>query len=79
MFYLEVSPPFGSEGITVYAGTSQLGYLGTAAVGGDFAIKTKPQDVGTGTRGLKIVEKRKGGKSATAEFSEAEAVVLTGK
>lgn len=76
-FDLEVSPPFGSEGVTVYAATSPLGDLETTTVGGVYSIKTKPQDVGTGTRGLKIVEKGSGGNSVAAEFAEAEALVQT--
>jgi Domain of unknown function (DUF4384) len=78
-FDLEVCPPFGTENVTVYASTVPLGDLETASVGGVYAIKSKPQDVGAGTRGLKIVEKGSGGKPVAAEFAEAEAVVRTGK
>jgi hypothetical protein len=78
-FELEVAPPFGSEGITVYAGTAPLGEVETATAGSVYAIKTKPQEIGAGTRGLKIVAKESALAPATAEFAEAAAIVKTRK
>lgn len=80
-FDLEVSPPFGSEGVIVYASTAPLGEIETAATGGVFAIKTKAQDVATGTRGVIISAKGSGpaAKPPTAEFAEAAAEVTTAR
>lgn len=78
-FDLEVSPPFGSESITVYAGSSQLGDLDLESASGIYDIKTKAADIGTKTRGVKIKERgNEGIKQIPVEFSEA-AVFLTTK
>jgi len=71
-FDLEVTPPFGSEQITVYAATSPLGDLDASPTGGVYQIRTKPQDVSTGTRGIRLVTKGTGSalKMPTAEFAE---------
>ena len=74
---LEVTPPFGKEFVTVYASTVQLGDIETTASGGVYKIKTRPADVATGTRGIKLTDK--GSAPAAAEFAEAKAEVTTDK
>ncbi len=78
---LQVSPPFGSEGVTVYASTSPLGDIETSATGSVYEIKSKPQDVAIGTRGIKLTSKGSGSiySPSTAEFAEAAAEVTTAK
>lgn len=78
---LEVTPPFGREGVTVYASTSPLGDIETTSSGGVFQINTKPQDVSAGTRGVKITGKGSGSTNTppTAEFNESKAEVTTAK
>ncbi len=79
-FDLEVSPPFGSESITIYAGSSQLGDLDLESASGIYDIKTKPADIGAKTRGIKIKQKEDGGENKTpVEFSEASVSLVTKK
>lgn len=79
-FDLEVSPPFGSESITVYAGSSQLGDLDLESASGIYDIKTRPADIGVKTRGVKIKQKREeGGKKIPVEFSEGSVLIETKK
>jgi hypothetical protein len=79
-FDLEVSPPFGSESVTVYAGSSQLGDLDLESASGIYDIKTKAADIGTKTRGVKIKQKGEDGGSKTpVEFSEASVSLATKK
>ncbi|RPH51445.1 MAG: DUF4384 domain-containing protein [Desulfobacteraceae bacterium] len=79
-FDLEVSPPFGSESITVYAGSSQLGDLDLESASGIYDIKTKPADIGVKTRGVKIKQKEDdGGKKIPVEFSETSVSLVTKK
>ncbi|MBU1182074.1 MAG: DUF4384 domain-containing protein [Pseudomonadota bacterium] len=79
-FDLEVSPPFGSESITIYAGSSQLGDLDLESVSGIYDIKTRPADIGVKTRGVKIKQKGdEGEKKTPVEFSEASASLVTKK
>ena len=77
-FELEVSPPFGSEGIIVYASSSQVGEIDLKASGGVYEIKTKAKDIGDKTRGVVITEKG-GEKKEPSEFSEATVDVKTGE
>ena len=77
-FELEVSPPFGSEGIIVYASSSQVGEIDLKASGGVYEIKTNAKDIGDKTRGVVITEKG-GEKKEPSEFSEAAADVKTGE
>ncbi len=77
-FDLEVSPPFGEESITVYAGTSPLGDLDLAPTGGVYAIKTKAANIGTMTRGVILKEKEAGGaQKVPAEFVDANVNLKT--
>ncbi len=79
-FDLEVSPPFGSESITIYAGSSQLGDLDLESASGIYDIKTKPADIGTKTLVIKIKQKEDGGENKTpVEFSEASVSIVTKK
>lgn len=77
-FELEVSPPFGSEGVIVYASSSQVGEIDLKASGGVYEIKTRAKDIGDKTRGVIIAEKG-GEKKGHSEFSEAAADVKTGE
>ena len=77
---LEITPPFGSEGLTVYASTTPHGKLDLAAVGAVYDIKTAPADISTNTRGVKFTAKgasEKNSKPAAAEFSETAAELKT--
>ncbi|MBU1711524.1 MAG: DUF4384 domain-containing protein [Proteobacteria bacterium] len=79
-FELEVSPPFGSESITIYAGSSQLGDLDLESASGIYDIKTNPTDIGVKTRGVKIKQKGDdGGKKTPVEFSESSISLVTKK
>jgi hypothetical protein len=77
---LEVTPPFGSEGVTVYASSAPLGEIETASHGGILEIRTKPQDIASGTRGIKFSAKgsNPSTKPAIAEFAESKADLSTG-
>ncbi len=83
-FDLEVSPPFGSEDVIVYASTSPLGKLSTEARGGVYQVKTAARDIGMKTRGIKLLERpgssRPSGSMSGAgasEFFEDKVVVKT--
>ena len=80
-FDLEVSPPFGEESIILYASSDPLGEISTAAKGGVFQVKTRPEDVGMKTRGIKIGEREEGSSAApkAAEFFEDAVRVTTRK
>lgn len=68
-FELEVTPPFGEEGIILYASTEELGEIELEEAGAVYAIKTVLKDIGEKTRGIKIVSK---GKPSAGEFVEEE-------
>ena len=74
-FDLEVSPPYGTENVTVYASTSPTGTLDVKPAGGVFSIANKLSEISTTTRGVKFVQK--GGGSGVAEFAEATATAVT--
>jgi len=79
-FDLEVTPPFGYEVVTVYASTSPLGEIETTTAGGVFGIMTKPADVATNTRGVKVKSNASGAtaRPSAAEFAEIAVEVITG-
>ncbi|MBI5747734.1 MAG: hypothetical protein HZA00_01325, partial [Nitrospinae bacterium] len=82
-FELEVSPPFGNEGIIVYGSSSQLGDVDVNVSGDVYEIKTKERDIGNKSRGVKIKGKEissmgtSEAQNIPAEFSETKAVVNT--
>jgi hypothetical protein len=76
-FDLKVTPPFGTENITVYASTSPTGSLDVTSAGGVFAIANKLTDVSRITRGVSIDQKGSG--PSVAEFAEATATAVTRK
>jgi hypothetical protein len=80
-FDLEVSPPFGEESIILYASSEPLGEISTAAQGGVFQVKTRSEDVGMKTRGIKIGGREEGSStpSKAAEFFEHAVRVTTRK
>lgn len=77
-FDLQVSPPFGEEGVLVYASTTPLGEIGIESKGSVYQIKTRAQDIGLQSRGVKLTGKTDG-KPAASEFFEDWLVVKTGK
>lgn len=78
-FDLEVSPPFGQESISIYAGTAPLGDINLAAQGEVYRVMTKSADVSRLTRGVKIQEKSGGRKDSPSEFSEEALSIKTGR
>lgn len=74
-FELEVSAPFGSENITIYASTASIGNLDVTPAGGVFSIATKPGEIPLATRGVKFVHNGTG--QSVAEFSEATVTAIT--
>ena len=80
-FDLEITPPFGEESIILYASSEPLGEISTAAQGGVFQVKTRPEDVGMKTRGIKIGEREEGSSTApkAAQFFEGTVRVTTRK
>jgi len=75
-FELKVQPPFGSERVTVYAATAELGDLDVDAVGGVYAVKTRGPDIGARARGIAVTPKQ-GAAGSAAEFSEAAVEIAT--
>jgi len=78
-FELEVSAPFGEEGIIVYASTAPLGEIGLKAEGGVYQVQTKTEDVGIMTRGVRISQKAEGSVPGVSEFLENGVTVTTKK
>ncbi len=76
-FDLEISPPFGEENITVYASTSPLGDIDLHTQGGVYFVKTKANDIGARTRGIKLTGKSTGKSGYASEFYENKAEVKT--
>ena len=79
-FRLEVSPPFGSEKVTVFASTEPLGQAEGQDVGQGLMAFSSPFDsISTKTRGIKIVGEAAYRVKGAAEFCEAEADIVTGE
>lgn len=78
-FELEVNPPFGEENIIVYSSIAPLGEINLKDLGGVYEVKTKANDIGVKTRGIKLKERSDGKDSATSEFFEGKATIKTGK
>lgn len=76
-FELQVTPPFGEEGIIVYAGTNPLGDIDLKAIGAVYEVKTKQQDIGIKTRAVKIRPKEGGKDSGASEFFEGSVKIMT--
>ena len=74
-FDLEAAPPFGAERITLYASSSPMGDVNLATTGGVYAVKAKADELATGTRGIKFVNK--GNAPVVAEFAESNQEMLT--
>ncbi|NVO00474.1 MAG: DUF4384 domain-containing protein [Geobacteraceae bacterium] len=75
-FDLEVSPPFGAEKITLFASTSPMGDVSLTDVGGVYSIKVKAEQLSSGTRGVKFVNKGSGS-AQVAEFAESSQEMQT--
>ena len=80
-FDLEVSPPFGTESISLYAATSPVGEIEVTPIGGVYMVSSKASEVASGTRGVKLTAKGSSGSGSrsAAEFSEAAVTLDTGK
>jgi hypothetical protein len=78
-FEMEVTPPFGQENIIVYASTSPLGDINLTPAGGVYKIKTESEKVGERSRAVSLKEKIPGQQTKTAEFSEAQILLMTGR
>ncbi|MFH2013228.1 MAG: DUF4384 domain-containing protein [Pseudomonadota bacterium] len=78
-FELEVSPPFGEENVFVYASTSPLGDIDISDAGVVYEVKTKHDDIGAKTRGIKLVKKSDLQKTSASEFFEDKAILRTGR
>ncbi|HEX9080300.1 MAG TPA: DUF4384 domain-containing protein [Desulfuromonadaceae bacterium] len=81
-YEMEVTPPFGSERITVYASTAPAGDIEVEPAGAVFEVKTRPAEIPLHTRGVKLVSRKHGSTAGTlsaAEFTENEADIRTGK
>jgi hypothetical protein len=78
-FDLAVSTPFGAEDILVYASTSPLGNIDLAAAGAVFQVETRPADVATRTRGVRIEARPGAGQPAAAGFVESKVTIKTAK
>jgi len=76
-FELRVTPPFGEEGIIVYAGTNPLGDIDLKAIGAVYEVKTKQQDIGVKTRAVKISAKEGGKDTGASEFFEGSVKIMT--
>lgn len=74
-FTLEVTPPFGKETVTVYAGTRPLGDLDMQDAGGVYLVRDGADAVGVKTRGVMITHEA--GPSGVAEFVESNRAVTT--
>lgn len=77
-FDLEVTPPFGTEKVIIYASTSHLGELDLTPFGPVYKIRTLSENIGRMTRGVALKEKNPDEKAKAAEFSEAEINIKTG-
>jgi hypothetical protein len=80
-FDLQITPPFGEESIILYASSEPLGEISTTAQGGVFQVKTRSEDVGMKTRGIKIGGREEGSSTPhkAAEFFEDTVRVTTKK
>ena len=78
-FEMEVTPPFGQENIIVYSSTAPLGEINLAPAGGVYKIKTKSEKVGERSRAVSLKEKIPGQQTKTAEFSESQILLITGR
>lgn len=77
-FNMETCAPFGTEKITLYAGTAPLGDIDVAPADAVYSVRSKPNAVPAGSRGIKIVSGNRKG-PAVAEFAEAVAELKTGR
>jgi len=78
-FEMEVTPPFGQENIIVYSSTAPLGEINLSPVGGVYKIKTESGEVAERSRAVSLKEKISGQQTKTAEFSETQVLLITGR
>jgi hypothetical protein len=76
-FDIEVIPPFGTEVVTVYGSTSQLGDLDLQEASSVYEVRTKASDIAVKTRGVLLISKPGEAEGSTADFAEARVVVTT--
>jgi len=77
-YSLEISEPFGTENIIVYASTNEIGDGNIEKADAVFAVKDNLQQTGIKTRGIKI-KAGKDNSSSSAEFYETKLEIITGK
>ena len=83
-YELEVTPPFGTERVIVYASTAQLGQINISDTGaGVYAVNNNLTEVATGTRGINLKPKSTDNQPTNsvnaAEFAEAQTNLKTMK
>lgn len=78
-YELEVSPPFGDERITAYAGTFPPGELEVVPAGGVYSVTSKPHEVEVLTRRIKPPAAKESNRPKTFEFTEATSTLITRK
>ena len=76
-FDIEVIPPFGTEIITVFASTSQLGELDLQEASTVYKVKTSVEDIAVKTRGVALTGKTVNNEDNVADFAEAKVIVET--
>lgn len=76
-FELEVTSPFGKDTVIVFASTSPLGDIDLKPQGGVYEVKTKLQDIGVRTRGIKLKTKSRQDMPSASEFYEKTISVKT--
>jgi Domain of unknown function (DUF4384) len=78
-YEMEVTPPFGQEAIILYASTAPLGEINLAPAGGVYKIKIESGEVAERSRAVTLKEKIPGQQTKTAEFSEIQILLITGR
>jgi len=78
-YSLEISEPFGTENIIVYASTNEIGSGNVEKADAVFAVKDDLQETGVKTRGIKIKAGKDSKSSSPAEFFETKLEIVTGK
>jgi len=76
-FNIEVIAPFGTEVITVFGSTSQLGEIELKEASAVYEVKTPADDIAIKTRGVALTGKAGSGKEDTADFVETKVIVNT--
>jgi hypothetical protein len=76
-FDIEVIPPFGTEVITVFASTSQLGEIELKEASAVYTVRTPADAIAVKTRGVAVTGRTEEGKGGSADFVETRIIVTT--